>query len=198
LLLDVFDLIESHAFLIDDFLLEFGDLLLHDLGLLAIQLLEGGPLPLHQLDVKPLLRELVPLRYQELVPRLVLFELLPPGLVGVLHLLDLGDEHGDVVADVDGQRLQLPPGLLHLLVEGHEVLQERGPELIQDVAVPLVILVVDLRLHPPVVDDEGAEGLLGLRVVEGLPTLPDLVQDLLPLLYVLIQDVENVRCVYIP
>lgn len=63
---------------------------------------------------------------------------------------------------------------------------------------PLVVLVVHLRLHTPIVDDDGSEGLLGLRVVESLPALPDLVQDLLPLLDVLIQDVEYVRCVYIP
>lgn len=79
--LDVFDLLESHSFLIDDFFLELWDFFLHDLGLLSIKLFESGPLSLYQLDVEPLLRELVPLRYKKLVTRLVLLELLTPNLV---------------------------------------------------------------------------------------------------------------------
>ncbi len=71
-------------------------------------------------------------------------------------------------------------------------------ELVEDVLVPLVVLVVHLGLDAPVVDGERAERLLGLGVVKGLATRTDLVQKLVPLVQVVLQNAENLRGFNVP
>lgn len=49
---------------------------------------------------------------------------------------------------------------------------------------PLVVLVVDLDLHQSVIHDDGSKVLLGLTVIERLPSLLDVGQHALPPLYI--------------
>lgn len=83
-------------------------------------------------------------------------------------------------------------------MEVPHVVGDCDAELVEDVLVPLVVLVVHLGLDAPVVDSERAERLLGLGVVEGLATRTDLVQKLVPLVQVVLQNAEDLRGFNVP
>ena len=83
-------------------------------------------------------------------------------------------------------------------MEVPHVVGDCDAELVQDVLVPLVVLVVHLGLDAPVVDSERAERLLGLGVVKGLATRTDLVQKLVPLVQVVLQNAENLGGFNVP
>jgi hypothetical protein len=96
------------------------------------------------------------------VARLEFLKFPPPRLVVRLHLLYLSDEHGHVLRPVNGQPLELPAGLLQLQVKLTHVVGDSHTELVEDILVPLVILVVHLRLNTAIVDCDRTEGLLRL------------------------------------
>lgn len=112
--------------------------------------------------------------------------------------MDLCDKDGDIIRSVNREALKLSPGALDLLIEGSHRRLELVTELVQDLLVPLVVLVVDLLLHAAVVDDECAKVLLVVRSVEGLATLPDLVQKLSPLFDIILQHVVDLRALKVP
>lgn len=63
---------------------------------------------------------------------------------------------------------------------------------------PLIVLVIDLGLDTAIVDGNSTEGFLSLRVVKGLSARADLIQKLVPLVYVLFKHGEYVRGFDVP
>ena len=80
--------------------------------------------------------------------------------------------------------LQFLPLLRNLAVKVPQLVPEGVAEVIQQLLMPSIVLVVNFRLNHPVVDDDRAEMLLSLRIIECLPSVFDVREHLLPNLYV--------------
>lgn len=110
-------------------------------------LLEDGPLALDLVEVQPVRWELESLLGEQLLARFASVQHgLPLGYYS-LHLLDLGDELGDVVRLFERKRLQLPTPCLDLFFESLHLLRKGYPKLVQNLLMDLVVLVVHLALH---------------------------------------------------
>lgn len=152
-------------------------------GVLAREdLVERAPLALDLVDIEPVGRELVPLAFERFLPLTKDLDLGRPLLDLALELLDERDER-----DGRGGRGSFDRVMLEVVAR----LEDRSVRLLhpdaelaakaaEDVALPGVVLGVDLALDLLVVYDGDAERPLRLRVVEGRASLADLEEELLP------------------
>lgn len=162
-------------------------------------MLEGlVPLELDDINPEPIIWELVSLRVQELLSSLLPFEGELPSLHVSLDLLNLSDKDSNIVGGVDRELLKLSSSTLDFLVEGTHRALEFASKLVENLLMPLVILVVDLLLDATVIDDDGAEVLLVVGGVEGLSSLSDLIEKLRPLLHVILEHVEDLGTLEVP
>ena len=143
---------------------------------------ERAPFALDLIDVEPIGRKGVALPLERALAGAEERHLRRPALDLALEVLDKGDEADGLGGRraLDRVQLELGPGPRHgrvrLLDRGAELEAEAG----EDVALPGVVLGVDLGLHLLVLDRHDAERALRLGRVERRARAPDLAEQLLP------------------
>lgn len=161
---------------------ELTELILNRSVLPCENLVEGAPFSLDLVDVEPVRRELVPLALERLLPAAEDGDLGRPFgdlALEVLDERDKGDGGGGggaldrVVLEVVAR---LEDGGVRLLHRGAELAAKAA----ENVALPGVVLGVDLALDLLVVDDGDSKRPGRLRVVERGASLADLEEELLP------------------
>lgn len=76
--------------------------------------------------------------------------------------------------------LQLGPRVLAIRIKCFKGVSKLGAEVADDFVVPRIVLGVDPIEHKSIVDDDRAKVYFSLTVIESLPVLPDLVEQILP------------------
>lgn len=159
------------------------DLILHGHRFLLEDLKEGlVPLELDDINPKPVIWELVSLSVKKSLAFFHPLKRCLPSLDASLDVLDISDEHGDILRGINGQNLKLSPCALDLRVKAFHGSLELGSKLAEDLLVPLVVLVVDLLLDVAIEDVDSSEDFLVFYRIKSLFFMLDLVEELSPLL----------------
>ena len=98
-----------------------------------------------------------------------------------LHILEIVDHVYDVSWQIlEVYLLELGSGILAVGVEWFKSVPELGTEMTDDLIVPRIIFGVDFIEDETVVNDNGAEILLSLTVIEGFSIFPNFIKQILP------------------
>mmetsp|Transcript_3550 Transcript_3550/g.11019 ORF Transcript_3550/g.11019 Transcript_3550/m.11019 type:complete len:596 (+) Transcript_3550:9485-11272(+) len=195
----------SHVLL--DTLRFAGDLGLQNGNLRADRLLlarqhaaEHRPLALHHLQLEPVARKVVALLAQQSVAGTEAAHLLGPLVRACGQLLHADDDRDRVRCAARVHRLALERGAFarQQLHKVAHALAETRAERVQDVLVPVVVLVVDLGLHLVVADHHRAQTLLDLGGVHLVTGRLDLLQHLAPAVQVVAQAAVHRARLHVP
>jgi hypothetical protein len=175
------------------------NLIIHELCLDQKNLLETlGPFEFYHINIDPILRELIPLGIKKFLTLLESIKLLFPRLNLSLDLFDVGNKHGNILRSININVFKLLSGSLDLLEELLDLLFEFGTKLVQNLLMPLVILIVHILLHCAIVDLNGSKAFSVIRRIEGTATLSDVVQKSGPLLDIVTKHFVNLLTLEVP